>query len=61
MAKIGIYIPDDKMPEINRWRRELNLSEIFREAFDAAVQQKQRTLKAQGQPVRAIHCPFVTK
>ena len=37
MAKIGIYIPDAKAPEVEEWKNRLNLSEIFREAFDKAV------------------------
>lgn len=38
MAKIGIYIPDDKAAEeIEKWRDRINFSQIFREAFDREV------------------------
>lgn len=37
MAKIGVYIPDDRMKDINRWRDKMNFSQLFLEAFDRAV------------------------
>jgi len=37
MAKIGIYIPDAKMPEVQQWAKVLNFSVIFRDAFDEVV------------------------
>ena len=37
MAKIGIYIPESMAPEIEKWEKELNFSELFRDAFRRAV------------------------
>ena len=37
MVKIGIYIPDERMKDIDRWRKKLNFSRIFMEAFDRAI------------------------
>ncbi|MBW3597692.1 MAG: hypothetical protein KY475_10490 [Planctomycetes bacterium] len=37
MAKIGIYIPDDMVDEIEKWRAKMNFSRIFVEAFERAV------------------------
>jgi hypothetical protein len=34
MAKLGIYVPDGKMAEIEEWRKEINFSQLFIEAFD---------------------------
>jgi hypothetical protein len=42
MPKIGVYIPDDRMVDIEEWREKINFSQLFMEAFD-------RTILAQAQ------------
>jgi len=37
MPKIGVYIPKDRMQDIEKWRKKLNFSAIFMEAFDAKI------------------------
>lgn len=37
MPKIGIYIPDDGMDQIEAWRDRINFSQLFMEAFDQAT------------------------
>lgn len=37
MAKIGIYVPDERMADIDRWRERLNFSRLFMDAFDRAI------------------------
>lgn len=37
MAKLGVYIPDAKMPEVEEWREKVNFSQLFMEAFERAV------------------------
>lgn len=37
MARLSIYVPDDRMPDIEKWREELSFSQIFLEAFDRAA------------------------
>ncbi|HBO44977.1 MAG TPA: hypothetical protein DD670_13820 [Planctomycetaceae bacterium] len=54
MGKIGIYIPDDQMPAIEKWQKELNLSEIFRRAFYREVAIRESTSKIGDKVVRDL-------
>jgi len=40
MGKLGIYIPDKRMAEVNKWRDKFTFSRLFMDAFDAAVQRE---------------------
>jgi len=53
MAKIGIYIPDNKVEEIEEWKSRLNLSEVFRAAFDRSVA-KQKALEFKGDEMEKL-------
>lgn len=45
MARITVYIPDERMPDIEKWREKTNFSQIFIEAFDRAIQSQKPKLK----------------
>jgi hypothetical protein len=37
VSKLGIYVPEARVKEIERWRDEINFSELFWRAFDTEV------------------------
>lgn len=43
MARISIYVPDDRKPEIDAAKKRLNLSQIFIEAFDREIKRANAT------------------
>ena len=45
MARIAVYIPDERMPDIEKWREKMNFSQLFIEAFDRAIQSQKSRLK----------------
>jgi len=54
MAKIGIYVPDERMKDIERWRKTLNFSRIFMEAFDRAIVSESVLTKIKGKDMKAL-------
>lgn len=54
MAKIGIYVPDDRMEDIERWRERLNFSQIFMEAFDRATVAAAVLPKVKGKEMKGV-------
>lgn len=54
MAKIGVYIPDDRMPDIERWRDRLNFSQLFIEAFDRATIAAATLTSVKGKEMKGV-------
>ena len=54
MAKIGVYVPDDRMKDIERWREKMNFSQLFMEAFDRAVLAQADIHKVKGKEMKAV-------
>ena len=54
MAKIGVYVPDDRMKDIERWREKMNFSQLFIEAFDRAVTAQADISKVKGKEMKAV-------
>lgn len=54
MAKIGVYIPDERMKDIERWRERLNFSRVFMEAFDRAIIAETTLGKIKGKDMKAL-------
>jgi hypothetical protein len=45
MARIAVYVPDERMPDVEKWREKMNFSQLFIEAFDRAIQSQKSKLK----------------
>jgi hypothetical protein len=54
MAKIGVYIPDDRMKDIERWRNKINFSRIFMAAFERAIITNAAITKIRGKEMKAV-------
>lgn len=54
MAKIGVYVPDDRMQDIERWRESMNFSQLFLEAFDRAIAMQADLDKVQGKEMKTL-------
>jgi hypothetical protein len=54
MAKISIYIPDAKAEEVETWKDRVNLSEVFRDAFDRAVEKAKLSTMKEGEMENVI-------
>lgn len=54
MAKIGVYIPDDRMSDIERWRDRLNFSRVFMEAFDRVIIAETTLGKIKGKDMKEL-------
>jgi hypothetical protein len=54
MAKIGIYVPDERMKDIERWRENINFSRIFMEAFDRAIVAESNLINIKGKEMKAL-------
>lgn len=57
MAKLSVYIPDAMKADIEKWRGEMDFSQLFRDAFGRAVR------KAKNPERRAVYarmaCPML--
>ena len=40
VPKLGIYVPDNRLRDVEKWRETLNFSEVFWRAFDAEVDRR---------------------
>ncbi|MCR4412807.1 MAG: hypothetical protein NUV77_10325 [Thermoguttaceae bacterium] len=49
MAKIGVYVPDEKMPEVEKWRDKINFSRVFMDAFQREVRTQQMLQVSQNE------------
>ncbi len=54
MAKIGIYVPDDRMTDIERWRNRLNFSRLFMDAFDRALVAESSIESVKGKEMKEL-------
>ncbi len=54
MAKIGIYIPDERMKDIEHWREKINFSRVFMEAFDRAIVSESALTNIKGKDMKAL-------
>ena len=48
MPKLAIYVPKKDMRQIERWRKEINFSQVFMKAVLAEIRQKERWSGASG-------------
>lgn len=54
MAKIGVYVPDERMKHIERWRDKINFSRMFMEAFDRAIVSESAITSIKGKEMKAL-------
>lgn len=54
MAKIGVYVPNDRMKDIEQWRKALNFSQLFMEAFDRAVAAQADLTKVKDREMKSL-------
>jgi hypothetical protein len=54
MAKIGVYVPDERMKDIERWRDKINFSRVFMEAFDRAIVAETTLTSVKGKDMKAL-------
>ena len=54
MPKVGVYVPDERMKDIERWRDKMNFSQLFMEAFDRAVAAQSQLSKVKGKEMKGV-------
>lgn len=54
MAKIGVYVPDERMADIERWRKRLNFSRLFMDAFDRAIAAESSLANIKGKEMKEL-------
>lgn len=54
VSKIGIYVPNHRLKDVEKWRDSMNFSELFWSAFDREVVLQSKTSKVKGKDMKMV-------